>query len=115
MNNLGSKPVMAANIKRHMQIKGINAKQLSKAIKVPYTTVLSWIKAEYYPRIDKIEMMSEYFGILKSDLIEDKQKQLDQSELSAKKREFIKKVEGMSEAQIERLEQILALVENTDL
>lgn len=114
MNNLGNKPVMAANIKRNMQIKGINAKQLSKAIKVPYTTVLSWIKADYYPRIDKIEMMSEYFGVLKSDLIEDKQKQPTQNELSDKKREFIRKVEGMSDSQLERLEQILALVESTE-
>ena len=115
MSNLGNKPVMAKNIKYHMKQKGINAKELSKALNVPYTTVLSWTKAEYYPRIDKIEMMSDYFGILKSDLIEDKQKQPAQDELSYKKREFIRKVEGMSEAQIERLEQILALVENTEL
>ena len=114
MNNIGNKPVMAANIKYYMKEKGINAKDLSKAIKVPYTTVLSWTKAEYYPRIDKIEMMSDYFGVLKSDLIEDKQKQPAQGELSYKKREFIKRVEGMSEAQLERLEQILALVENTE-
>lgn len=106
---------MAKNIKYYMKQKGINAKELSKALNVPYTTVLSWTKAEYYPRIDKIEMMSDYFGILKSDLIEDKQKQPTQNELSYKKREFIRKVEGMSEAQIERLEQILALVENTEL
>jgi ribosome-binding protein aMBF1 (putative translation factor) len=115
VSNLGNKPVMAKNIKYHMKQKGINAKELSKALNVPYTTVLSWTKAEYYPRIDKIEMMSDYFGILKSDLIEDKQKQPAQDELSYKKREFIRKVEGMSEAQIERLEQILALVENTEL
>lgn len=72
MKDLGNKPVMAANIKRYMKLKGVNAKELSKALKVPYTTVLSWTKAEYYPRIDKIEMMSDYFGILKSDLIEEK-------------------------------------------
>lgn len=72
MNDLGNKPVMASNIKRYMKIKGVNPKELSKALKVPYTTVLSWTKAEYYPRIDKIEMMADYFGILKSDLIEDK-------------------------------------------
>ena len=114
MKDLGNKPVMAANIKYYMKEKGINAKDLSKALKVPYTTVLSWTKAEYYPRIDKIEMMSDYFGILKSDLIEDKQKQPAQGELSYKKREFIKRVQGMSEAQLERLEQILALVENTE-
>ena len=115
MRSLGNKPVMAANIKHYMNIKGINAKTLSKAINVPYTTVLSWIKAEYYPRIDKIEMMSDYFGILKSDLIEDKQKQPVQDELSIKKREFIKRVERMSDAQLDKLEQILALVENTEI
>lgn len=115
MNNIGNKPVMAANIKYYMKEKGINAKDLSKAIKVPYTTVLSWTKAEYYPRIDKIEMMSDYFGVLKSDLIEDKQKQPAQGELSYKKREFIKRVETMTDSQLERLEQILALVENTEL
>ena len=115
MRDLGNKPVMAANIKKYMRIKGINAKELSRALNVPYTTVLSWTKAEYYPRIDKIEKMSEYFGILKSDLIEDKQKQPAQGALSYKKREFIKKIEGMTDAQIERLEQILALVENTEL
>ena len=32
-----------------------------------------------------------------------------------KKKEFIKLVEGMSDAQLERLEQILALVERTDV
>ena len=115
MKNIGNKPVMAANIKYYMKEKGINAKDLSKALNVPYTTVLSWTKAEYYPRIDKIEMMSDYFGILKSDLIEDKQKQPSQGELSYKQREFIQRVEKMSDAQLERLEQILALVENTEL
>lgn len=74
MQDIGNKNVMAANIRRYMAEKGINAKELSKAIKVPYTTVLSWTKAEYYPRIDKIEMMSDYFGCLKSDLIESKTK-----------------------------------------
>ena len=114
MSVFGNKPVMAANIKFYMKEKGINAKDLSKALDVPYTTVLSWTKAEYYPRIDKIEKMSDYFGILKSDLIEDKQKQPIQDGLSMKKREFIKRVEGMTDAQLERLEQILSLVEGKE-
>lgn len=114
MRDIGNKAVMSANIKRYMAEKGVNAKELSKTLDVPYTTVLSWIKAEYYPRIDKIEKMSDYFGILKSDLIEDKTKQPTQSELSDKKRDFIKRVEKMSDAQLDRLEQILALVETTE-
>ena len=45
MRDIGNKKVMAANIKRYMSEKGITAKDLSKALDVPYTTVLSWIKA----------------------------------------------------------------------
>jgi hypothetical protein len=62
-----------------------------------------------------VEKLANYFGILKSDLIEDKQKQSAQDGLSEKQREFIKKVECMTDAQLEKLEQILALVENTEL
>lgn len=72
MKDIGNKNVMAKNIKNYMKIMDVNAKEMSNAIKVPYTTVLSWINAEYYPRIDKIEKMSDFFGCLKSDLIEDK-------------------------------------------
>ena len=46
---------------------------------------------------------------------DEKKGQPEASELSARKKAFIQKVEGMSDAQIERLEQILALVENTEL
>lgn len=45
----------------------------------------------------------------------DTTKQPAQGELSMKKRNFIKLVEGMTDDQLEKLEQILALVENTKL
>ena len=44
---------------------------------------------------------------------EDKTKQPTTSELSNKKKDFIKRVEAMSDEQLDRLEQILALVEST--
>ena len=46
---------------------------------------------------------------------EEKKEQSTESELSIKKKEFIEKISNMSDAQIERLEQILALVEQTNL
>lgn len=36
------------------------------------STFNDWFKGKKYPRIDKIELMANYFGILKSDLIEEK-------------------------------------------
>ena len=46
---------------------------------------------------------------------EGKKEQSTESELSIKKKEFIQRIEKMTDAQIERLEQILALVEKTDV
>lgn len=67
-----------------------------------------------------IEKLAKAFSVSEAYImwgeeIEDKQKQPAEAELSEIKREFIRKVEGMSDAQIQRLEQILALVEQTDL
>lgn len=71
MKDLGNKSIMAKNLKRLMSEKRVSAKELSRVLDFPYTTVLSWLKAENYPRIDKIEAMAGYFGVLKSDLIEE--------------------------------------------
>ena len=111
MKDLGNKPVMAANIKRYMNEKGIIAKELSNAIGVPYTTVLSWINAEYYPRIDKIEKMSEYFGCLKSDLIENKEKPAtgEGDELTEEKNALMQLILECPEDKAARLLQVMKL------
>jgi transcriptional regulator with XRE-family HTH domain len=62
------------------------------------------------------QKIATYFGVSVGYLLgEEEKKQSTESELSIKKKEFIQKVEKMTDAQIERLEQILALVEKTDL
>ena len=65
----------------------------------------------------KAQKIASYFGVSVGYLLgeEEKKEQSTESELSIKKKEFIQKVEGMTDAQIERLEQILALVEKTDI
>ena len=109
-----SKEVFAKNLKRYMDIKEISQKELAAIVGVSAPTINEWIKAKKFPRIDKIEILSDYFGCLKSDLIEEK-KQSTESELSVKKKSFIEKIENMTDAELERLEQILALVEKTDV
>lgn len=72
MNDQDSKQIMAANIKRYMEKKGVTNQQLCDALGFKYTTFMDWIKAVTYPRIGKVESMANYFGCEKSDLIEDK-------------------------------------------
>lgn len=67
--------------------------------------------------------IASYFGVSVAYLLGKEQKKptievdsgIKENKLSMTKKEFIKRVEGMSDAQIERLEQILALVEKTEL
>ena len=114
MSDLGNKDVMSKNLKYYIERCGKGRRELAEIWGFPYSTITEWINAKKYPRIDRIEVMANYFGILKSDLIEDKQKQSTEGELSARKKLFMQKVAEMSDAQLERLEQILDLVENTN-
>lgn len=74
MSDLGNKEILAENLKMFMNKKNVDRNTLSKLLDVPYTTLSDWINAKKYPRIDKIEMLANYFKIEKSDLIE---KQVD--------------------------------------
>ena len=67
-----SKKVFSANLRRYMAIKDISQKELAEIVGVSAPTINEWIKEKKYPRIDKIEILSNYFGCLKSDLIEEK-------------------------------------------
>lgn len=63
---------MAENIQYYMKLKGKTRQQVCNSIGVKYTTFTDWVKGNAYPRIDKIELMADYFGISKSDLVEEK-------------------------------------------
>lgn len=82
MSGLGNKEIMAKNIRYYMEKRGLNAKDFSIELNFKYSTVLDWLNAKTYPRIDKIEMMANYFNIEKSDLVEDKDKEKENIDIS---------------------------------
>ena len=75
MTNLGNKEVMAKNLKHYVARSGKTQKEIASVVGVAPSTFNDWLKAKKYPRIDKIEILADYFGILKSDLIEEKPKE----------------------------------------
>ena len=75
MTGLGNKDILSKNLRYYIDRSGKDRRQLAEIWGVPYSTLTGWVNAQKYPRIDKIEIMADYFGILKSDLIEDKQEQ----------------------------------------
>ncbi len=76
MSSLGNKEIMAKNIKYYMNKNKIRSTDVCGTLKIPMPTFSDWINAKTYPRIDKIELMANYFGIEKSDLVEEKKERL---------------------------------------
>jgi len=66
------KNVMSQNLKKHLKRTGKTQTDLAKDLNFPEMTVSNWINAKTSPRIDKIQLMANYFGISRSDLTEEK-------------------------------------------
>lgn len=82
MSNLGNKITMSNNLKKYLKINNVSRNQLSESLGISYSTISDWINGKAYPRIDKIEMMANYFGIEKSDLVEDKSTKSENQDIS---------------------------------
>lgn len=108
MNEGENKQIMARNIKRFMESKGVSNQQVCDALGFKYTTFMDWIKGVTYPRIGKVEAMAQYFGCEKSDLIEDKkEKPTAQGDgLSEDMRELIECIKKLPEDKIRMLLQV---------
>lgn len=66
---MNSKSIFSQNLKYFMKLHGKTKKNISEELNIPYSTVTSWYKGEYFPRIDKVEALANYFEIEVSDLI----------------------------------------------
>lgn len=72
MSNEWSKKTFAKNLTNYMILSGKSQKELADVVGVSAPTFNEWVKGKKFPRIDKIQKLADYFGILKSDLIEEK-------------------------------------------
>ena len=70
MSDLGNKEIFSKNLKYYMELNNKDRNDVCHDLKFPYTTFAEWYNGKIYPRIDKIEMLANYFNIKKSDLIE---------------------------------------------
>ena len=115
MNTEENKQIMARNIKRFMEQKGVTNQQVCDALGFKYTTFLDWIKAVTYPRIGKVEAMANYFGCEKSDLIEDKKEQSTTYDgLSEKRKALIEFAQSVPEDKAEMILRVMKSIVEAD-
>lgn len=70
-SDLGNKEIFSRNLNRYLRLSGKTQKEVAAAVKISTSTFCDWVKGRAYPRMDKVQLLAEYFGIRKSDLVED--------------------------------------------
>lgn len=75
-----NKNTFANNLKSLMISHRRTRRDISDALGISYFTVSDWVNGKKYPRMDKVELLANYFGVLKSDLIEEVSEQKSPSD-----------------------------------
>lgn len=66
------KNIFAKNLRQNMEKRSVNTADLARALSLSFTTVSDWVHGRKYPRMDKVQALADFFGIMKSELTEDK-------------------------------------------
>lgn len=62
---------LAKNLQKFMDKKSVTRYQLADELDLKYSTLSEWLQGRKYPRIDKLDLLANYFNITISELIED--------------------------------------------
>lgn len=73
------KKIFAENLKYYMKLHNKNQADLINDLGFNKSSVSTWCNGTRLPRMDKVDILAKYFDINRSDLIEDKTTEKNQS------------------------------------
>ena len=79
---LEARKIVAQNLSNLLTKHGITQTELARQLKLPESSVRSWVNASKYPRIQNVQKLANFFGVNRSDILENK------SDPSAPRRAF---------------------------
>lgn len=67
-----SRSIFAKNLRRLLKQRGHDQVDLASFMRVSSSTASDWCNGKKYPRVDKVQKLADWLGVLKSDLTEEK-------------------------------------------
>ena len=61
--------IFSKNLRHYLSINNKTQSDLSRDLKITTSTISDWVNAKKYPRMDKVQLLADYLGIKKSDLV----------------------------------------------
>lgn len=65
--------IFSRNLSYYMEKSGKTQADLINDLNINKSAISTWVNATRLPRMDKVQLLADYFGINKSDLLEEKQ------------------------------------------
>jgi transcriptional regulator with XRE-family HTH domain len=72
MEELSIREIFPKRLLYYMRENGKNRNDIVRDLGFKYSTIRDWEKGLTVPRMDKVEMLANYFGCSNADLLEDK-------------------------------------------
>lgn len=90
-----NKKIFAKNFNYYLSVNKKTQSDIVSDLNITASTISDWANAKKYPRVDKMQLLADYFGILKSDLTEEHEtaKLTDEIELQ----EYLEELKNRSE------------------
>lgn len=110
------KEVFARNLQKHMALNGKSRKEICQALGYSYFTFSDWVNGKKMPRMDKVEQLANYFGIKKSDLIEEPKKEqpTEYDGLSEKRKALMQFAMSVPEDKADMILQVMKTILQND-
>lgn len=82
MTDIEQKRIFSKNLNNYLSIRNKTQKEVADSIHVSPQTFNTWCQGIALPRMGKVQLLADYFGIEKSDLIEEKNAEQEQEQIS---------------------------------
>lgn len=115
MDELTIRDVFPKRLAFYMSENNKSRNDLVRDLGFKYSTVRDWEKGLTVPRMDKVEMLANYFGCSNADLLEEKQKPIDEDdEFSANMRKLIDFAKTVPEDKAAMILQVMKSIVEAD-
>lgn len=97
MNDLDQKRVFSSNLNRLLASSGKTQREVAETIKVLPSTFNTWCQGVALPRMGKVQLLADYFGVTKSALIDEATTTPSPADLTAREQEHIRKYRAIDD------------------
>lgn len=103
MSDKDERLVFAKNLRELMNVKGVSQQKIAEVVGVSESSVSLWLSANRYPSPGKVQMVADFLGVRKSQLIDDPKDYKPLSRIDG----VAAKLERLTENQLSIIEQLV--------